>query len=73
MMGEGMNGYLRNTENPNFIFYTPTAPLTRDRLKNILFSHTSHPCVLACTPGDESHRDVSAFMNQIFCVYIYSV
>jgi hypothetical protein len=29
------------------------------------------PCVLGLSPGDESHRDVSAFMNQIVCVYIY--
>jgi hypothetical protein len=30
------------TDNPNFIFYTPTVPVARHRLKNVLFSHTSH-------------------------------
>jgi hypothetical protein len=29
-------------DNPNFIFYTPTAPLARHRLRNVLFSHTYH-------------------------------
>jgi hypothetical protein len=42
MEGEGMNRYLRNTDNRNFIFYTPTGPLARHRLRNELFSHTSH-------------------------------
>jgi hypothetical protein len=37
-----MHGLLRNTDNPNFIFYTPTAPLARRRLWNVLFSHTSY-------------------------------
>jgi hypothetical protein len=32
MEAEGMHGLLRNTDNPNFIFYTPTAPLARRRL-----------------------------------------
>jgi hypothetical protein len=40
--GDGMHGQLRNTDNPNFIFYTPTVPLARHRLRNVLFSHTSH-------------------------------
>jgi hypothetical protein len=29
-------------DNPNFIFYIPTAPLAIHRLRNVLFSHTSH-------------------------------
>jgi hypothetical protein len=37
-----MHGYLRNTDNPNFIFYTLTSPLARHRMRNALFSHTSH-------------------------------
>jgi hypothetical protein len=39
--GEGMHGQLRNTNNPNFVFYTPTAPIARHRLRTVLFSHTS--------------------------------
>jgi hypothetical protein len=27
------------TDNPNFIFYTPTVPLGRQGLRNVLFSH----------------------------------
>jgi hypothetical protein len=42
MEEEGMHRYLRNTDNPNFIFYTQTAPLARHRLRDVLFSHTSH-------------------------------
>jgi hypothetical protein len=37
-----MHGYLRNTDNPNFIFYTLTVSLARHRLRNMLLSHTSH-------------------------------
>jgi hypothetical protein len=37
-----MHGYLRNTDNPNFIIYTSTVPLARHRLRNVLFSHISH-------------------------------
>jgi hypothetical protein len=33
---------LINTDNPNFILYTPTAPLASHRLRNVFFSHTSH-------------------------------
>jgi hypothetical protein len=39
MEGERMYELLRNTDNPNFIFYTPTAPLARSRLRNVLFSY----------------------------------
>jgi hypothetical protein len=35
-----MHGELRYTDNPNFIFYTPTIPLARHTLRNVLFSHT---------------------------------
>jgi hypothetical protein len=42
MEAKGMHGWLRKTENPNFIFYTPTAPLARRRLWNALFSHISY-------------------------------
>jgi hypothetical protein len=30
------------TDNPNFVFYTPTVPVTRNKLRNVLLSHTSH-------------------------------
>jgi hypothetical protein len=42
MKGEGMHEYIRNTNNPNFIFYTPTVSLATHRLRNVLFSRTSH-------------------------------
>jgi hypothetical protein len=42
MEGEGMHGYLRNTNNPYFILYTPIAPLASHILRNVHFSHTSH-------------------------------
>jgi hypothetical protein len=29
-------------DNPNFIFYIPTIPLARHRLRTVLFSHTYH-------------------------------
>jgi hypothetical protein len=32
----------KNTDNPNVIFQTTTFPLARHRLRNLLFSHTSH-------------------------------
>jgi hypothetical protein len=41
MKGEGMHRYLRNMDKTNFIFYAPTVPLARHRLRNVLFSHTS--------------------------------
>jgi hypothetical protein len=55
---------LENTDNSNFAF---TAPLARYRLRNVLFSPNSHS-LRACGPGDESHREVSAFVNQILCI-----
>jgi hypothetical protein len=64
-----MHGHLRSTYSPKFIFYMPTAPIARHRLRNVLSAHTSH---LLYAPIDESHRDVSAFMNPAFCVYIDS-
>jgi hypothetical protein len=42
MKGEGMHSSLRNTDNPDFIFYTPTVPLAGHKLINVLFSHSSH-------------------------------
>jgi hypothetical protein len=30
------------TDNPNFIFYIPTATLARHRLRNVILSHTYH-------------------------------
>jgi hypothetical protein len=34
-----MQGKLKYTNNPNFIFYTPIAPLARHRLINVFFTH----------------------------------
>jgi hypothetical protein len=36
-----------------------------------LLTHLPLP-VCSHAPGDELHRDVSAFMNQVLCVCIYS-
>jgi hypothetical protein len=41
MMVKEMRGQLIYTDNPNFISDTPTGPLARHRLRNVLFSHTS--------------------------------
>jgi hypothetical protein len=40
--GGGIHESLRNTDNPNFIFYTPTAPLARHKLRNVLLSRIYH-------------------------------
>jgi hypothetical protein len=71
MEGEGMHGWLRNMANPNFIFYTLTAPLARHRLRNLLFSHTSHS-VCSRVQGDKSHRDVPLLWTK-YSVYIFIV
>jgi hypothetical protein len=34
-----MQGKLKYTNNPNFIFYTPIAPLARHRLRNVFLTH----------------------------------
>jgi hypothetical protein len=62
----------RCTDNPNFIFYTPTTPLATHRLKKCSSHTLPITCVLTCAPRDESHQDISAFMNQTFCIYVYS-
>jgi hypothetical protein len=59
-------------DNPNFTLYTPTAPLSRHRLREMCSSHTlPTPCVLVHPLGDKSHRDVPTSVKQIFCVYMY--
>jgi hypothetical protein len=70
MEGDGMHSYLRNTDNPNFIFYTPTAPLATFRLRNMLFSHTSH---LTGRPIVEFwFFKTLYFWSLVFCFYQFS-
>jgi hypothetical protein len=49
---EGIALIIEKHDNPNFVFYTPTAPSARHRPKNVLLSHTSHClCARARAPG----------------------
>jgi hypothetical protein len=70
MEEEGCKDNWKNPDNPSD--YQIFRYLARNRLRNVLFSHTSHSYVLASAPGNESHTEVFALWTR-HSVYIVIV
>lgn len=78
MEGAGMQEQLRHTGNLNFIFYIPTTPLARHRVRDMLFSHISHSLdTPVCArrwviQGCIHFYDKNCLYTYLYCVILWS-